>query len=208
MSEATRFSRTLRNLRLHRHMSQFELARCAGVTQQAINGWEHGESTPAPDMLCRLARCLDSTVDQLVACHQELPDRGQLLQPDPQSPRVRLCLPGGDSLLPPADSCFEVHWHGRSMLPLLRPGCWMRFRTGDDGRRRGTGLVDIRDDGLYLARFHHDRNRLLLLYENTDYPERRLPGSTCSILALLVAWYHPDEPLLSALAEAKEIRDV
>ena len=208
MGEATRFSRTLRNLRLHRHMSQLDLARSAGVTQQAINGWEHGEGTPDPDMLCRLARCLDTTVDQLVACRQELPGRGQLLQPEPDSPGVRLCLPAADSLTGPADSSFEVHWHGRSMLPLLRPGCWMRFRVGDGGRRRGMGLVDIPGDGLFFARFYHDRDQLLLQYVNPDYSERRLPRTACRIVALLVAWYHPDEPLLAASQNAKENSDV
>ncbi|MDI9471079.1 MAG: helix-turn-helix domain-containing protein [Bacillota bacterium] len=208
MSEATHFSRQLRKLRLHRHMSQLELARSAGVTQQAIHAWEHGDGTPDPDMLCRLALCLDTTVDHLVACREALPERGRLLQPDPLSPRVRLCLPDGSQEIPDQDGCFEVHWQGRSMLPQLRPGAWMRFRSGDGGRRRGMGLIFIPDDGLYFARFHNDRDELLLQYHNTLYPERRLPASACHILALLVAWYHPDEPLLAANQKCEEIDNV
>ena len=49
-----------RQLRLK---SRADLARAAGVTAQAVGGFERGKFPPGPDTLAKIAKCLDLPVD-------------------------------------------------------------------------------------------------------------------------------------------------
>ena len=55
------FSDRLKQARKRKKLSQAELSRQLGVTQQAVGKWETGRSTPDPVTVARLAELLDTT---------------------------------------------------------------------------------------------------------------------------------------------------
>jgi transcriptional regulator with XRE-family HTH domain len=56
----------IKELRKHASSTQKELAKAVSVTPQQLNKYESGLSLPPADMLRRLARALDVTIDYLV----------------------------------------------------------------------------------------------------------------------------------------------
>lgn len=56
----------LRKLRKARGMTQTDLAKQLGITQQAITRWENDVSSPDPDTLVRLAGILGTSTDALL----------------------------------------------------------------------------------------------------------------------------------------------
>ena len=64
------FSDRLRQARKRKKLSQAELSRQLGVTQQAVGKWETGRSTPDPVTVARLAELLDTTTDVLLGLQQ------------------------------------------------------------------------------------------------------------------------------------------
>jgi len=56
----------LRNLRLRRGMSQFELASAAGINNSYLSRIENGERRPSPKILKRFSEILDYPYDELV----------------------------------------------------------------------------------------------------------------------------------------------
>lgn len=56
----------LAQLRRDHGFSQEELARCLGVTRQAVSKWECGESSPDTDNLIALSELYDITLDELL----------------------------------------------------------------------------------------------------------------------------------------------
>lgn len=64
------FSERLKEARKSKKLSQAEISRRLGVTQQAVGKWETGRSTPDPGTVARLAEILDTTADALLGLHQ------------------------------------------------------------------------------------------------------------------------------------------
>lgn len=64
------FSDRLKQARKRKKLSQAELSRQLGVTQQAVGKWETGRSTPDPVTVARLAELLDTTTDVLLGLQQ------------------------------------------------------------------------------------------------------------------------------------------
>lgn len=60
------FAEHLKEARKARKMSQAELSRLLGITQQAVGKWETGRSTPDPQTVAKLAQLLDTTADALL----------------------------------------------------------------------------------------------------------------------------------------------
>lgn len=60
------FRYNLRVLRLKRKMSQMDLAIQLDVSKATIYSYEAGRSTPNPDMLIRIGRFFNCTIDQLI----------------------------------------------------------------------------------------------------------------------------------------------
>ena len=81
------FSDRLKQARKRKKLSQAELSRQLGVTQQAVGKWETGRSTPDPVTVARLAELLDTTTDGLLGLQQPdfAPPGGQRT-PDNGSP--------------------------------------------------------------------------------------------------------------------------
>ena len=67
------FSERLKNARKAKGISQADLARALGVTQQAVGKWETDRSTPPPETIARLSELLDTTADILLGL-QKLPE--------------------------------------------------------------------------------------------------------------------------------------
>ena len=64
------FSDRLKQARKRKKLSQAELSRQLGVTQQAVGKWDTGRSTPDPVTGARLAELLDTTTDVLLGLQQ------------------------------------------------------------------------------------------------------------------------------------------
>lgn len=56
----------VKSKRLKKNITQDELARMLGVTQQAVMKWENGSSQPRAARLPKLADILGCTVDELL----------------------------------------------------------------------------------------------------------------------------------------------
>jgi len=68
------FAELLKQARKTKGLSQAEVSRLLGVTQQAVGKWETGRSTPDPQTVARLAEILDTTADVLLGLRQETAD--------------------------------------------------------------------------------------------------------------------------------------
>ena len=55
----------LREIRLLRGLTQYQLAKLVGTSQARIWQWEHGYYTPKEEMKYALAKALDVTVKEL-----------------------------------------------------------------------------------------------------------------------------------------------
>ena len=55
----------LKICRIKKGLSQVELARMIGVTNQTISDYERGNSKPSYDNMAKLSKALDSKVDEL-----------------------------------------------------------------------------------------------------------------------------------------------
>jgi len=62
----TNFGRNLKNLRLERKLSQFQLAGKIGCTQQCVSGWENAKIEPTLTYLWKLADVFDISIDLLI----------------------------------------------------------------------------------------------------------------------------------------------
>lgn len=66
IAQGSSFGRRLRSLRLSKGLKQAELARLVGRHQTAIGPYERDEYAPAPDIVERLARALDTSAEYLL----------------------------------------------------------------------------------------------------------------------------------------------
>ena len=56
----------LREIRIQKQISQYELASACGVSQSSVAGYEKGRCTPNPDTLLKMAQVLDCSVDEIL----------------------------------------------------------------------------------------------------------------------------------------------
>lgn len=61
-----KFSENLKLYRKQLNISQTNLAKLVGVSQQCISEWENGKIEPTLSFLCKLADVFDTTIDELV----------------------------------------------------------------------------------------------------------------------------------------------
>lgn len=64
------FAERLKQARKAKKLSQAEVSRQLGVTQQAVGKWETGRSTPDPQTVARLAEMLGTTADMLLGLQE------------------------------------------------------------------------------------------------------------------------------------------
>lgn len=58
----------LYDIRRQRGMSQIEVADKAGISHGYVSELENNLKSPSADILCKLAKALDCTLDELVDC--------------------------------------------------------------------------------------------------------------------------------------------
>ena len=73
----------LRERRESLKISQIELAKKVGVTQNTISQWETGSRRPNIDMLVKLTEVFGCTADELLGIERKKPD------PEDETPRTR-----------------------------------------------------------------------------------------------------------------------
>ena len=56
----------IKRLRINKNLTQAQLARKLGVTEQAINNWENNKRTPSVDILKRISDFFSCTTDYLL----------------------------------------------------------------------------------------------------------------------------------------------
>lgn len=61
----------IKGMRKKENMTQAELAHRIGVAQPTVAGWEANKRCPRPDMLVKLAKLFDCTVDDLLGYGHE-----------------------------------------------------------------------------------------------------------------------------------------
>ena len=64
------FAENVRKLRLEKGLTQAELGEKIFVAQPTVRNYEQGKIEPRPNTLVRLARALDTTVEQLLKDQQ------------------------------------------------------------------------------------------------------------------------------------------
>lgn len=69
------FGEHLKEARKAKGLSQAEISRLLGVSQQAVGKWETGRSTPDPQAISKLAEILDTTADKLLGINREKQNR-------------------------------------------------------------------------------------------------------------------------------------
>lgn len=60
------FINRLKKLRAEKKFSQAKLSEILGLSQQAIAKWETGKATPDPDMLLKLSKTFNVSIDYLL----------------------------------------------------------------------------------------------------------------------------------------------
>lgn len=95
----TTFGNRFRDARLHKGMTQDELADRLGITKSAISAWENDRETPAFDKLVAIRKELEVSIDELAIGEVGQPLRAQesiasYLPPRdmPRSPEERAML--------------------------------------------------------------------------------------------------------------------
>lgn len=180
----------LKELRKAAKLTQADLARALGVTQQAVGKWEKGTSSPDPDTLARIAALLEVSADALLG--REGPRIGQVM---PYMATMETMVPvlgtvrAGYGALAfeeergrePAnvrdpENYFYLVVKGDSMEPRIRDGDLALVRRQPVLEDGDLGVVVIRDGEGTLKRFQRKGNAVALQPFNPSYETVILSG--------------------------------
>ena len=193
MSEATHFSRALKRLRTSRHISQAELARAVGVSQQAVASWESGDSSPDPAMLCLLAASLDVPLTDLLD-YEAIATRVVdfvTVTTQPSDPRM-LTTESILALRRIPKPYMRILWDSTSMEPRYQRGSRLTLRRGEPYYKRGYGIIELADGNYCFARYDRQDDRLLLRFGHEDLESLMIDTpNEGQLVAHLISWYLP-----------------
>ena len=137
----TLFAETLRKLRTEKSLSQRELAGQVYVTRSTIARWENGSRLPDAIMITRLAMCLDTDVNILLAAAAASEETPHVIMVDDRKMFLSSALPILEEVLPYA-----------TITGFTRPSEAIEFATAN---RVALALLDIEmghTSGLDLCR--------------------------------------------------------
>ena len=137
----TLFAETLRKLRTEKSLSQRELAGQVYVTRSTIARWENGSRLPDAIMITRLATCLDTDVNILLAAAAASEETPHVIMVDDRKMFLSSALPILEEVLPYA-----------TITGFTRPSEAIEFATSN---RVALALLDIEmghTSGLDLCR--------------------------------------------------------
>ena len=165
----------IRELRLKRGLSQFELAKICGVHQTAISQWEKGRTSPDAEMLSLLSDYFNVSVDLLLG-----KARGYEKNMVPVLGYVKAGIPieaveevlGYEEITPHMASTgehFALMIKGDSMLPRFCPGDVVIVRKQSDINNGEIAVVLVNGSDATVKKVFKRDNNLMLVSLNTAY---------------------------------------
>ncbi|MBQ3005435.1 MAG: helix-turn-helix domain-containing protein [Clostridia bacterium] len=165
----------IRELRLKRGLSQFELAKICGVHQTAISQWEKGRTSPDAEMLSLLSDYFNVSVDLLLG-----KARGDEKNMVPVLGYVKAGIPieaveevlGYEEITPHMASTgehFALMIKGDSMLPRFCPGDVVIVRKQSDINNGEIAVVLVNGSDATVKKVFKRDNNLMLVSLNTAY---------------------------------------
>ena len=141
MHVMSEFSKLLRRRRQEAHLTQAHLAQRVGIDQQTISRWERGTSTPARDVLSRIARTFGEPDENWV----QIAGRGTASG----APRLSLPVRSRMDRLPLGDLTPSNFERFTSYLLEMRYPKAAIARAGGHGHAQGGADILVRtSDGL------------------------------------------------------------
>lgn len=151
----------LRNLRLRRGMSQFDLARSAGINNSYLSRIENGERRPSPKILKRFSEILQYPYDELVVTSGILSEEF-----------VRSTPPIGQPVPQPTDTTMQTL---QQLVQQLQAGMSSAPRAST-GVKRSIPVFDTVPAGLLkesnVVEAYQDMEQLVLSEEELAYDPR------------------------------------
>ncbi len=165
----------IRELRIRRDLSQFELAKICGVHQTAISQWENGRTSPDAEMLSFLSDYFNVSVDLLLG--KSKPDKKNMV---PVLGYVKAGIPieaveevlGYEEITPHMASTgehFALMIKGDSMLPRFCPGDVVIVRKQSDINSGEIAVVLVNGSDATVKKVFKKDNNLMLVSLNTAY---------------------------------------
>ena len=165
----------IRELRLKRGLSQFELAKICGVHQTAISQWEKGRTSPDADMLSLLSDYFNVSVDLLIG-----KNRNTMTHMIPVLGYVKAGIPieaveevlDYEEITPQMASAgehFALRIKGDSMLPRFCPGDVVIVRKQSDITSGDIAVVLVNGSDATVKKVFKKENNLMLVSLNTAY---------------------------------------
>lgn len=203
------FGRNVLALRTSAGMTQQELADALGVTQAAVNAWEHGKARPRYDTLRSLSAMFGETVDAMIGDERVTPAASSKLVPvlgtahmggfdDIDDVEYRVEVPA--SVVERHPRAFVVHGFG---------GC-MNRRFPEDAHllvdpdvlpRNGDAVLVQRDGQALVRAYHRGASTVMLSPDSYSEDLEDMVGTSDDPPAKLigvVVWYQASEDVRRA----------
>lgn len=188
-------SKRLKELRALKGLSQAELARFIGMSQQAVAKWETEKATPDPEMLGKLADFFTVSTDYLIGRETkpitEILDFVKLPRETKKIPIIGCVKCGPDGLAfeyledyvsvseDLGDDVVALKCRGDSMIGAgIYEGDTVIVRPQEKVESGQIAIVIINgEEGtLKKVRYHNDGKVMVLEAANSDYPPRIFAG--------------------------------
>jgi len=174
----------LRSRRKEKGLTQRELARRLGVTQQAVAKWEAGQAAPEPATIARLADLFSVSADYLLGVTDAIPHPGPVAGVEVMG-SVRAGYGGlameeplgmePAAVKDPAQYRYLVV-RGDSMEPLIRPGDLALVRLQSTLQNGELGVFIYGNEEATLKRYRQEGDTVTLEPFNDAYPPITLKG--------------------------------
>ncbi|MDD4851124.1 MAG: XRE family transcriptional regulator [Gemmiger sp.] len=195
------FADRLKQARKLKKLSQAEVSRLLGVTQQAVGKWETGRSTPDPPTIAKLAAMLDTTADALLGLQNPGPETQAAGQrffggyPQCPIPVVGTVRAGYGALAFEEDygteyaqvkdpqSYFYLVVKGDSMEPRISDGDLALVHRQNTLENGDLGVLVYGADGEGTLKKYIQRGNAVVLHPfNPDYEEMVIKGEELDYL--------------------------
>lgn len=180
----TMVTETLKSLRRQAGLTQSALGGSLGVSQQAIAKWEAGRAVPEPEMLAKLSRHFDVTVDFLLGV-SENPARalGFCAVPIIGSVKAGYHRYAQEEALGTAPAAVSdpkqyryLQVQGDSMYPFIREGDLALVRLQPTLNNGELGVFLYQDGEATLKQYRYKNGSVFLVPFNEDYETLTISG--------------------------------
>ncbi len=186
------FEKRLKELRKNNNVSQANLSKALGISQQAVGKWETGRCTPAPQMIAKLAEFFKVSTDYLIGIEKS--DDFQNTQENFRNlgehliPIIGTVKAGYDALAFEEDygseyanvknpeNYFYLIVKGDSMMPRINDGDLALVRRQNTLENGDLGVVVYGDGSGTLKKFIVQENAIILQPFNSSYQAQIIMG--------------------------------